>query len=383
MRWVEFNLKIVLLVTIVAFTMVYFRLDNLPIAPLAVAMILLAEEMLVNPDYIRRSDKLDKSSFIYRIRQLDERLTTAIIVSQLFIMLAIVPHLYFFVPVFYFEHAIKQRSDNFAFPTIFLLGVWLDYHPLLSLAVMGLSILTSYLHTAIVQSVDFEEEAYSQIDLLQAINNRAHTEHQNLIRLQDRQSESQLLAERKRIVSEIHDILGHHLSSAVIQIGALEYMTDDPQMQESLGQVKGVLNTSMNNIRKVIHEERSSTVDLERELHALADAFTKANISLVYQNKRVLPDQYAHSIINIVREGLANINKHSNASQVQIRFIETLNKWHLLIADNGNLLSHDEDMHTGIGIMGMEERVQLMNGTMHISKGPGFHIFITIPFERE
>lgn len=222
-------------------------------------------------------------------------------------------------------------------------------------------------------------QAYSQIDVLQAINNRAHAEHQNLIRLQDQQSESQLMAERKRIVSEIHDILGHHLSSAVIQIGALEYMTDDPQMQESLVQVKGVLNTSMNNIRKVIHEERSSTVDIERELQALADSFTKAPIYLLYQNTRTLPDQYAHSIINIVREGLANINKHSNASQVQIRFIESLNKWYLLIADNGNLVS--DDSHSGIGIMGMEERVQLMKGSMHISKEHGFHIFITIPFE--
>ncbi|OYQ65972.1 hypothetical protein B9P78_07160 [Aerococcus sp. 1KP-2016] len=187
------------------------------------------------------------------------------------------------------------------------------------------------------------------------------------------------MAERKRIVSEIHDILGHHLSSAVIQIGALEYTTDDPQMQETLVQVKGVLNTSMNNIRTVIHEERSSTVDIERELQALADSFTKAPIYLLDQNTRPLPDQYAHSIIHIVREGLANINKHSNASQVQIRFIESLNKWHLLIADNGHLVS--DDSHSGIGIMGMEERVHLMKGSMHISKERGFHIFITIPFE--
>lgn len=374
---VEFFLKMTMLVTSICLSIYYHDLANIPIMEITVTLVILAQFVWRRHHTDEGDNQGPNASGSKRVRF---PWLSGFIVLQIILSCLWLPRTLFFIPLFYFELYMKKPSYLLYFLPILLAGVVLNYPILLTVAITGIALLASYLHTSIQRAADFQANAYQQIDQLSAVNQRFRQEQQHLIAVQDQRSESQVLSERKRIVDEIHDILGHQLSSAVIQIGALEYVVTDEVVKASLGQVRQVLNTSMANIRTVIHEERASTIHLERELTAVTNAFTKAPVQFTYQNQRKISNQMAHSIMNIVREGLANINKHSNATKVNIRFVETTDKWLLLIADNGDRQTSNQSQ-TGIGLLNIEERIQLLGGTLHISRNNGFRIFITIPFK--
>ncbi|MEY8371314.1 sensor histidine kinase [Aerococcaceae bacterium 50-4] len=373
--WTEFALKIAMLFTVISFILYDQEQIALPIIEIALALIVSAQLMAIT-----KSDRLSEFKSVNFSSQLAILLPLVIALGQVLLFSVFLPYFFYFMPVFTFDYYIGKISDVFwlAF-TLFLLGSVIGMPITLIVAITGVSILTAYLHTSFQKALAFQTAAYQEIDQLSAVNHRFRLEQQQLIAVQDQQSEEQVRLERKRIVDEIHDILGHQLSSAVIQIGALEYLVQDGQAKQGLGQVRDVLNTSMANIRAVIHAEHASTIQLDRELSRIAKDFTKAPIQFSYQNTRQLTNEDAHSILNIVREGLTNINKHSNASKVQLRFIENIDNWTLLLADNGQGI--EPKASGGIGLMNMEERVQQLGGKIHISTDNGFRIFITIPFK--
>lgn len=375
--WKEFGLKLGTFIIATAFIIFTQNTVQLPIIEMAIAFIISAELMAVNQPIKEDSQEI---AILKLIRKINPYVLNIFIIGQIILISFYLPNFYFFIPVFAFEFYIDKTGQlmYLLLPTL-LLGYFLGYSFSLTIIIAGMSVLTSYLHTGIQSAFAFEMSAYHQIDNLSAVNKRFRQEQKHLIAVQDQQSQERVRLERKRIVDEIHDILGHQLSSAVIQIGALEYIVKDEEAKESLGQVKGVLNTSMDNIRAVIHAERASTIQLDQALQQLTEDFTKAPIQFVYQNSRPMTNQYAHSILNIVREGLTNINKHSNATKVQLRFVEAVDHWQLLLADNG----HDIESinSSGIGLMNMEERVELLGGKVHFSTDNGFRIFITIPFK--
>lgn len=249
--------------------------------------------------------------------------------------------------------------------------------------VAGLSLLISFMQTHLKKSRSNEIKSFDEISNLRFKNERMEGEQKLIISLQDERIKNSILGERKRLVGEIHDLLGHQLSSSIIQIAALEYIVQDDKAKESLREINRVLNDSMNNVRAVIHTERESAVNLEHELKQIIQSFTKASVDFTYRNTKALTNQITHSIVTIVTEALTNINKHSDATAVTIRFIELADKWTLLILDNGKSTSQRETplKSEGIGLLNMEERVKMLNGTLFISNEKGFRIFITIPME--
>ncbi|HBY90638.1 MAG: sensor histidine kinase [Ruoffia tabacinasalis] len=118
-------------------------------------------------------------------------------------------------------------------------------------------------------------------------------------------------------------------------------------------------------------------------MQQIIQSFTTAPVDFTYRNTKALTNQLTHSIVTIVTEAFTNINKHSDATAVTIRFIELVDKWTLLILDNGKNSSHKDSplKSEGIGLLNMEERVKMLNGTLFISNEKGFRIFITIPME--
>lgn len=291
------------------------------------------------------------------------------------------PGLFYYWPVVLYERTLHSAKHVWFFLPLLVTG---DGQPLsVQLFVLGFSVMTSVVHTILQQNQTFVEVSYNEIDTLRHLNERFRKEQNHLLSLQDERVHATMMKERKRIVEEIHDTLGHQLSSAIIQIGALQYLVEDPAVKKSLTDVKNTLDTSMNNVRSIIHTERETVVDLEKELHQLTEQFTKCAIFFQYEVHAPPDSQTAHSFVNIVKEGLTNINKHSNATSVQLRLTEWKNQWALLLADNGAVEEQNFRQTKGIGLMNMEERVEKLGGKMHINVDNGFRIFITIPIDEE
>lgn len=198
-----------------------------------------------------------------------------------------------------------------------------------------------------------------------------------LSELQYRQDEEISIAklnERNRIAREIHDNVGHLLSSSIIQIGAIIATTTDENTKESLKVVKETLNNGMNSIRNSVHDLRDDSIDLYEQLKKIKDNFKFCQINLDYDVNINLEVKLKYAIINIVKEALSNVIKHSNANNVEIKLYEHPKIIQLIIYDNGNNVT--EINSNGMGIEGIKQRVEILNGIVNFNNNDGFRIFV-------
>lgn len=184
------------------------------------------------------------------------------------------------------------------------------------------------------------------------------------------------LNERNRIAREIHDNVGHLLSSSLIQIGAIMTVTKDENTKKSLQLVKETLDNGMNSIRTSVHNLRDDSIDLYTQLKTLIDNFKFCDSKFNYELDTILSIQAKYAIIAITKEALSNIIKHSNATVVIVNLYEHPKIIQLIISDNGTVKS-DINFTTGMGLEGIKQRVADLNGNINISNSNGFKIFIS------
>ncbi len=214
-------------------------------------------------------------------------------------------------------------------------------------------------------------------------------QNQNLLQNQDYEINLATLNERNRISKEIHDNIGHLLSRAILQVGALQVVTKDEITKKGLVDLKDSLSVGMDQIRSSIHNMYDESIDLYVQIERLVKDFTFCNISYDYdiKNPPSLPLKY--SLIAIIKEALANIIRHSNATKVSIALREHPAMYQLIIQDNGSidecqqttlsLSLKNQEIQEGMGLRNIYDRVNNFNGKINITLNQGFKIFISIP----
>ncbi|MBQ2983079.1 MAG: hypothetical protein IJD58_13335 [Lachnospiraceae bacterium] len=203
----------------------------------------------------------------------------------------------------------------------------------------------------------------------------------DLLRNQDFEIHAATLAERNRIAREIHDHVGHMISRALLQLGAIMAINKDEKTKEPLMALKGSLDTAMNNIRESVHDIKDEALDLEYMINDIVKEYDNLNIELDYDMSKYAAKELKYCYVAIIKEALTNTVKHSNATKVQIVVREHPALYQLLIEDNGTVTDKKKNDTTGIGLDNMRERVSAFKGNMLVTKETGFKIFISIPKE--
>ncbi len=204
-------------------------------------------------------------------------------------------------------------------------------------------------------------------------------QNSDLIEKQDNELNLATINERNRIAREIHDNVGHLLSSAILQSGALLTINQDEKVKEHLETLSDTLTHAMNSIRSSVHNLYDESIDLDAQVQALVKEFTFCEVSYDYNISSNPPQKLKYAFVSITKEALANMMKHSNANHAAISFREHPALYQLIIRDNGIVKSYTMD--NGLGLRNMFDRVHSLNGNMNISTEKGFEIFISIPKE--
>ena len=202
-----------------------------------------------------------------------------------------------------------------------------------------------------------------------------------LLRRQDFEIHAATLAERNRIAREIHDHVGHMISRAILQLGAVMTINKEDKLKEPLSSLKDSLDTAMNNIRESVHDIKDEALDLEYMIKDVLKTYEGLDIQLDYDMNKYASKELKYCFVAVIKEALTNTVKHSNATKAQIVVREHPALYQLLIEDNGTLSASEKYDKTGIGLDNMRERVSAFNGNMLISREQGFKIFISIPKE--
>lgn len=187
-----------------------------------------------------------------------------------------------------------------------------------------------------------------------------------------------ILTERNRIARELHDSIGHSISSGILQVGALKMIGPMDNM-EALDQLQETLSDGMDNIRKSIHNLYKESLDLENAIEKLCSEVAGVNINFNYRFEGDLIYDLKFDILSIVKESITNCIKHSNATRLSINLIEQAKFYSIIIRDNGsNYDKSNSKLSGGIGLLSMEDIARKYNGFLNYEFDEGFKIHLTL-----
>ena len=233
-------------------------------------------------------------------------------------------------------------------------------------------------------------EEYNELrDTSSSFSQLMEEKNRSIIMNQDYEINLATLNERNRISKEIHDNIGHMLSRALLQVGALLTISKEETIKEGLTALKGSLSSGMDDIRNSIHQMYDDSIDLYTQIDQLCKDFTFCPISYDYDIKLSPPLVLKHNLLAIIKEALANIMKHSNATKASIVLREHPAMYQLIIMDDGTMEEwrkeslvkslNNQESEEGMGLRNITDRVKGFNGNINISLENGFKLFITIP----
>ena len=195
--------------------------------------------------------------------------------------------------------------------------------------------------------------------------------------------------ERNRISRELHDTLGHYLVGMNIQLQkAAAYREIDPEESYlAVEKAREASSDAMRELRQTLSNlrEMEETYDFKQEIEKMLSGVKQNNleVNFVYNGS---PDGYSELVLTTlqraVQEGLTNVQKHAQASQVNLKIDFNRREANLLLEDNGIGFSNRDREKTGhYGLNGLEERLDLVGGKIRIQsrKDKGTKIKINIP----
>jgi signal transduction histidine kinase len=195
-----------------------------------------------------------------------------------------------------------------------------------------------------------------------------------------------VVQERNRLAREIHDGLGHYLTAINIQLKAAQAMNaQDPKLaNEALNNAQTLTQEALTDVRRSISALRADpstsrplAETLSRLLAEIRTTGVRAELEVEGPPQPLAP-QIEFTLYRAVQEALTNVRKHAHASRVDLRLIYSEHAVQVTLSDNG--VGSDEPSG-GFGLLGLQERVQLVGGTLHLTtaRGEGFKIEVSIP----
>lgn len=183
--------------------------------------------------------------------------------------------------------------------------------------------------------------------------------------------------ERNRLAREIHDSLGHYLTVVNVQIGAAQAILDQDRgrARDHLSNAQALTQEGLAEVRHSVAALRASPIEsrpLPEALANLADQWNAAGLRakfVVAGTIRRLTPQVNLTLYRAAQEALTNVGKHAHASSVDLHLdYRDQRLVRLSIKDDGRGSANSE---SGFGLLGVRERVQLLNGAVHVRTGAG------------
>jgi signal transduction histidine kinase len=187
--------------------------------------------------------------------------------------------------------------------------------------------------------------------------------------------------ERNRLARELHDTLAHTLSVLAVQLeGASALLATNPETaQRMIVQSAALTRNGLTEARRAIHTLRAMPLDdlgLVLALQGLAEATaerTEASLSLELDpNVSVANPDTEQALYRIAEEALTNIARHAAATRITVRLSRTdTGELSLVLADNGCGFEASTAPAGHYGLRGIQERVEMLGGTLSIVSRPG------------
>ena len=184
--------------------------------------------------------------------------------------------------------------------------------------------------------------------------------------------------ERRRLARELHDETGQALTSILLGLKPLEDALADDRSRAALAGLREHVVTALQDVRRLAVELRPAVLDdfgLVAALERLTDAFAEQRKVRVDFHSAMgearLPAEIETALYRVVQESLTNIVKHANAHKVSVSIARRGSGVAAVIEDDGAGFDPRTVREDGLGLLGMRERLALLDGRLEIESRPG------------
>lgn len=186
-----------------------------------------------------------------------------------------------------------------------------------------------------------------------------------------------VIAERERIARDLHDILGHTLSSIALKAELAEKLLAQEkheQVQQHLSELHQIARNSLSLVRQTVSGYKHR--GLSGEVMELCEKLREKGF-MVDLNGDIpqLTPRAETAIILALTELTTNVLRHSNGNYCQIEFQKKCDKILVCMRDNG----HVKSLTPGNGLQGIQERLNALTGNLQSSIDKGCEFIISLP----
>jgi signal transduction histidine kinase len=182
--------------------------------------------------------------------------------------------------------------------------------------------------------------------------------------------------ERRTLARELHDEIGQSLSAILMEADSAEYARATGAVHEHLATIRDLASKTVNQVRDLALLLRPSMLDdlgLTPALNWHArETRKRTGRDVVVSTDEIidnLPDEHKTCIYRVVQEAVNNAVRHASARTVEVAVRGDRGSVTVTVQDDG--AGFDTRFTRGLGILGMEERVRRLGGTLRITSEPG------------
>ena len=194
-------------------------------------------------------------------------------------------------------------------------------------------------------------------------------------------------AERQRIARDLHDDLSQKL--AVLNIEVHRLAADSvPESGRRIKLVAAFVSEIAEHVRDLshqLHPSRPEALGLVAAIGSACDDTSRQHGIVVDFRAEDVPSTIDNAVslcaYRIVQEALHNVVKHSGAARARVELTGRGTRLELVVADEGRGFDLDASALAGLGLLGMRERVKLLDGEISIrsQRGAGARLDVRLP----
>jgi len=265
-----------------------------------------------------------------------------------------------------------------------ILPIGLHFEPWNSALVNGLTAMTAILFVAAFADMRLkEQQARERAEQLMVKLEEANVQ---LASYATQAEEMAMTQERNRLAREIHDNLGHYLTTVNVQIEAAKVVmeSDPPRALAAMDKAQQLTQKGLSRVRESVATLRESPVSNRPLSEAIASLVKQAQSNGIVTEFTIAgqPQPVEHKVAlalyRAAQEGLTNARKHARASRVDVLLDYQPVAVCLEVRDNGVGAA---ETGGGFGLLGIRERMQLLGGRLEITTGvgKGFCLTASVP----
>ena len=184
--------------------------------------------------------------------------------------------------------------------------------------------------------------------------------------------------ERNRIARELHDDIGQRLALLSIELEQLQSASNLSEVRRRMGELHRQAGEITSDIQTLSHELHSTRLDYLSPVVAMRtlcrEIGQQTKVEIEFKNQDLpspLPPDISLCFFRVLQEALRNSVKHSGARHIEVGLYGTPDEVHLAVTDCGVGFDRKAAKESrGLGLVSMEERLKILNGTLSIESQP-------------